>query len=63
MFNDFTDLLYLVKECPLDSMDPILAQLKKQPRKWFKKLIKLVINVAKYTHTHTYSSVCEHAEH
>ena len=38
--KDFKDLLYLVKECPLDTLDPRLAQLKKQPRKWFKKLVQ-----------------------
>lgn len=40
VFKDFRDLLYLVKECPLETLDPRLAQLKKQSRKWFKKLVQ-----------------------
>ena len=45
MFKDFKDLLYLVKECPLEVLDPRLTQLMKQSRKWFKKLIQLVVCV------------------
>jgi hypothetical protein len=40
VFKDFKDLLYLVTECPLEKLDPRLAQFKKQSRKWFKKLIQ-----------------------
>ncbi len=39
-YSDFRDLLHLVTVCPLETLDPRLTQLKKQPRKWFKKLIK-----------------------
>jgi len=38
-YREFRDLLCLVTVCPLEALDPRLGQLKRQGRKWFKKLL------------------------
>lgn len=64
-YHDFRDLLYMVTEYPLEVLDPRLTPLKKQPRKWFKKLIEpLKMRFAENVHiycsdngSHTYAAI------
>ena len=37
---EFRDLLLLVTVCSMESLDPRLAPLRKQTKKWYRKLLK-----------------------
>ncbi len=39
-YTEFRELLQLVTVCPLEKLDPRLAPLKKQTKKWYRRLLE-----------------------
>ena len=50
--DEFRDLLRLVTVCPLEKLDPQLSALRRQTKKWFRRLMRFAQNLSS-----TYTSV------